>query len=256
MAERLKEQPPDGSRRRFLKYSGAAIGGAVIGGVIGGAIAGGFRKQPAPTAPTPAPGAQPAADYNQATMFFTKGQLQMTQAAVERIFPKDELGPGANELGVPYYIDHQLASPWGINGREYRMGPFVKGEATQGDYQSIHRNEVFALGLVAMENASKQKYSKPFIELSDDEKDSILSSLEKGEIMVINGITGKSFFDLLRNLTIEGVYSDPLYGGNKNMQGWKMRKYPGNQMSYLNIMDKDQFVAMEPLSLHDHLASH
>jgi gluconate 2-dehydrogenase gamma chain len=55
-------------------------------------------------------------------------------------------------------------------------------------------------------------------------------------------------------MTMEGVYSDPVYGGNKNMLGWKMRQYPGNQMSYTNIMEKTEFVVIEPRSLHDHFA--
>ncbi|CAG7627068.1 gluconate 2-dehydrogenase subunit 3 family protein [Paenibacillus allorhizosphaerae] len=254
MAERNTDQPPDRSRRRFLKYSGAAIGGAVVGGGIVGAFTGGFGKKPAaPAAPEPA---KPVADFNKAPMFFTQTQLQITEAAAERIFPKDENGPGATDLGVAFYIDHQMASPYGVNAREYRMGPFVRGEATQGDYQSILRHEVFTMGLQALDDASNKKYSKSFVDLSDEEKDAILGSMEKGEIMVVNGITGKTFFNLLRVMTIEGVYSDPVYGGNKNMEGWKMRKYPGNQMSFTNIMAEDKFVAMEPRSLHDHFATH
>jgi gluconate 2-dehydrogenase gamma chain len=253
MAEGHKENMPNDSRRKFLKYSGTAIGSAVVGGVIGSAITNNYRKAPtAPAAPAPSP-AKSAADYNQAPMFFNQAQLQMTEAAAERIFPKDEIGPGATELGVAFYIDHQLASPWGVNSREYRMGPFKPGEVTQGDYQRIQRHEVFTMGLQAMEDASQKKYTKSFTDLAPAEKDAILTSLEKGEIMVVNGVTGKTFFNLLQSLTMEGVYSDPLYGGNKDMQGWKMRKYPGNQMSYTSIIDKD-FVAMEPRSLHDHFA--
>lgn len=256
MAERQSEQPQSDSRRRFLKYSGAAIGGAVVGGVIGGAIANNYRKSPAPTEPGN-PAKQPsAADFNQAPMFFTQSQLQLTEAAAERIFPKDELGPGAAELGVAFYIDHQLAGRWGHNVREYRMGPFQAGETTQGQHQSIPRHEVFTMGLQAIEDASKSKYNKSFTELADEEKDAILTSLQKGEIAVVSGVTGQTFFNMLRTMTIEGVYSDPMYGGNKNMQGWKMRNYPGNQMTYTAIIEKEEFVAMEPRSLHDHFGSH
>ncbi|MEW9699875.1 gluconate 2-dehydrogenase subunit 3 family protein [Paenibacillus sp. SI8] len=254
MADPIKGNAPDGSRRSFLKYTGTAIGGVVVGGVVGSALSGGFKKKETTPAPSPAAQTAPAADYNQAPMFFNQAQLQLTEAAADRIFPKDDSGPGAAELGVAFYIDHQMASPWGVNSREYRMGPFLKAEPTQGDYPSITRHELFTMGLQSMEDASKNKYSKSFIELAPEEKDAILTSLEKGEIMVINGITGKTFFNLLRRMTMEGIYSDPVYGGNKNMQGWKMRKYPGNQMTYASIMDKDQFVVMEPRSLHDHFA--
>ncbi|MNQ99892.1 Gluconate 2-dehydrogenase subunit 3 precursor [compost metagenome] len=247
---------PDHSRRRFLKYTGTAIGGAVVGGVIGSAVSGGFKKDASTSTPSPtiSPKPQAAADYNQAPMFFNQAQLQITEAAAERIFPKDESGPGATELGVAFYIDHQLASPWGVNARTYRMGPFVKGEATQGDYLSIQRHELVTMGLNSLEETAKTKHTKGFVDIKPEEQDAILTSMEKGEINVVNGVTGKTFFNLFRVLVMEGVYSDPLYGGNKNMAGWKMRKYPGNQMSYTNIIDKDQFVAMEPRSLHDHFA--
>ncbi|MGG1517231.1 gluconate 2-dehydrogenase subunit 3 family protein [Paenibacillus oryzisoli] len=256
MAERPNEQAPDQSRRSFLKYTGTAIGGAVVGGVIGSAVSGGFKKSAGEPSPSPsasaAPQAQAPSDFNQAPMFFNQLQLQITEAAAERIFPKDDKYPGATDLGVAFYIDHQLASPWGVNARTYRMGPFVKGEATQGDYQSIERHELITMGLNTLEETSKTKHSKSFTELAPEEQDTILTSMEKGEINVVNGITGKTFFNLFRVLVMEGVYSDPLYGGNKNMAGWKMRKYPGNQMSYANMMDKDAFVSMEPRSLHDH----
>jgi gluconate 2-dehydrogenase gamma chain len=253
MADQLNKQPPDSSRRKFLKYSGTAIGGVVVGGVIGGALTGGFQKKQA--APVPSE-TNTAIDFNQAPMFFNQAQLQMTEAAAERIFPKDEIGPGASELGVAFYIDHQMASPWGVNSREYRLGPFVKGEVTQGDYQSIQRHEVFTMGLQAMEEASKKAYSKSFIEIADEERDAVLTAMQKGEIKVVNEVMGKSFFNILLNLTMEGVYSDPLYGGNKNMLGWKMRKYPGNQMTYTDIMEKEDFVDMAPRSLRDHFVAH
>ncbi|NHN31718.1 gluconate 2-dehydrogenase subunit 3 family protein [Paenibacillus agricola] len=258
MEDKHNEQPSSNSRRRFLKYSGTAIGGVIVGGVIGRALSDGFgstSEVPAPT-PTPATELPAAGAFNQAPMFFTQSQLQMTEAAAELIYPKDELGPGAAELGVAFYIDHQMASPWGVNAREYRMGPFVQGEVTQGNYQSIGRHQLFTMGLQSMEEASRQKYDKGFMDLTEEEKTAILTLMEKGEVAVVNGVTGKTFFNMLRTLTMEGVYSDPLYGGNKDMLGWKMRKYPGNQMSYTEIMDKDQFIVMEPRSLRDHFAAH
>lgn len=245
------DQRQQNSRRRFLKYSGAAIGGVVVTSVIAGCTTKKNTGTPAPTETQP-----PVQNFNEATMFFNQAQLQITEAATERIFPKDDLGPGAAELGVAFYIDHQLAGQYGNNVREYRIGPFGHAEATQGDYQSIQRHELFTMGLQALDDESNKKYSKGFTELADEEKDAILTSMQKGEITVVTGITGQSFFNLLRSMTMEGIYSDPLYGGNKNMGGWKMKKYPGNQMSYANMIEKDEFVVMDPRSLHDHFAAH
>src|SRR5258708_31102 len=41
---------------------------------------------------------------------FTAEQFMTVGAACERILPADE-DPGANDLGVPFYIDSQLADP-------------------------------------------------------------------------------------------------------------------------------------------------
>ncbi|WP_068775604.1 gluconate 2-dehydrogenase subunit 3 family protein [Paenibacillus sp. FJAT-26967] len=254
MAENQTKPPKDASRRNFLKVSGAALGGLVAGGVIGGIVGSSMNGATKPE--QAAPETQPAGnakDYNQAPMFFNQEQLRITEAAAERIFPKDELGPGAKELGVAYYIDHQMAGQWGLNAKDYMMGPFYKAEVTQGYQDSYKRNELFVMGLQVLNDHSSKKYQKAFADLAANEQDEVLTAFEKGKEVQLNGVPSSTFFEMLRTLTIEGVYSDPLYGGNKNMGGWKMRKYPGDQMSYMTIIDKNEFVTMEPLSLHDHL---
>ena len=44
--------------------------------------------------------------------------------------------------------------------------------------------------------------------------------------------TGGGFFDMLLNDTYEGMFADPLYGGNRDFAGWKLVGYPGAQRSY------------------------
>ena len=65
----------------------------------------------------------------------------------------------------------------------------------------------------------------------------------------MNGLLSQEFFFLLQRSTIEGVYSDPLYGGNKNMDGWRMKEFPGAQASYMGVIDSEDFVKMDPVSL-------
>ncbi|MFH5182226.1 gluconate 2-dehydrogenase subunit 3 family protein [Paenibacillus sp. TAB 01] len=256
MSKDSSQTPESQSRRQFLKYSGTAIGGAIVGGVIGGAIAAN-RKNNTANPPTGQPETTPAAkDYSQALMYFTQDQFDTTEAAAERIFPKDDLGPGAKDLGVAYFIDHQLASQWGNNGKEYMLGPFITGEPTQGNYPSIKRHDLFTHGLRALQDSSQSKYQKAFQELTPEQQDELLGLFEKGEQVTVTGATAQQFFNLLKNFTLEGVYADPLYGGNKDMQGWKMRNFPGNQMSYTEIMAKDEFVKIDPASLHDHMMAH
>ena len=59
------------------------------------------------------------------------------------------------------------------------------------------------------------------------EQDDKLTSIEKTH-----------FFQLLRTHTIEGMFCDPMHGGNAGLIGWQLVGYPGPQMSYRNEIDK------------------
>ncbi|THF74251.1 gluconate 2-dehydrogenase subunit 3 family protein [Cohnella fermenti] len=257
MAKDGADRPQDESRRRFLKYTGTAVGGLVVGGVVGGLIgsqAKNAKEEPAPSPSGSAPAASNERDYNQALMFFNQEQFQTAEAAAERIFPTDDLGPGAKDLGAAFFIDHQMAGMYGTNARDYMTPPFQTAEAYQGYQLAFKRQELMALGLDALDEYSQDKHQSAFVKLSEDLQDEVLSAFEANEVE-LKGIPAATFFTMLRNLTIEGVYADPLYGGNKNMTGWKMKSYPGNQMSYYDAIEKDGLVKYEPQSLHDHLTS-
>lgn len=78
--------------------------------------------------------------------------------------------------------------------------------------------------------------------------DEILTAFQKGEVK-LNGVTSSFFFTLLRSATLEGAYSDPIYGGNNNMDGWKMKNFPGHQAAYINVIESDKFQKIKPQSL-------
>lgn len=252
MANDKPNQPQDESRRRFLKYSGTAIGGVVLGGVIGGLVGANLKDKDKEETPA-APQTTTDKDYNQALMFFNQNQFLTAEAASERLFPTDDLGPGAKELGVAFFIDHQMASAYGTNSRDYMQPPYYKAEATQGYQLIFKRRELIALGLDTMDEYSNTKYQKAFVEITPEEQDAVLKAFESDDIGEIKNVPASTFFAMFLNLTLEGLYADPLYGGNKNMGGWKMRNFPGNQMSYTEYIEKEEFVKLEPMSLHDHL---
>jgi len=249
-------------RRTFLKQTGLVVGGVIGGGIVGGLIGN------AVATPEPKVEVQTvtetqtvekvvektvAADYGQALQFFTQEQFEVVEAAMERIFPADENGPGAKELGAAYFIDHQLAGSYGVNGKEYMSGPFYPGEPTQGYQYQLTRQEIYEIGIKGIQDWCQKKYNKKFTELSEAEQDEVLTALQKGEVDTFVGYPPASFFSLLRTNTLEGVYSDPLYGGNKDMGGWRMKKYPGSQMSYTQYIDKDEVPTIEPVSLKSHM---
>ena len=239
------------SRRTFIKNSGLTVGGVVLGGALGSLL---INKDMPTTIETHTHNATvSSSNPNEALMYLTLEQYAVVEAAAERIFPEDELGPGAKSLGVAMYIDHQLASPWGLSAKEYMTGPFKVGTATQG-YQGRQKNaEIFMMGLTALENYTRANYENAsFNSLTVEQQDAILMDFENtsGEDkVIITGITSNQFFNMLKNLTLEGLYSDPMYGGNKNMGGWKLKNYPGHQMSFKADMEKEKFIVYKPQSL-------
>ncbi|MDQ0271529.1 gluconate 2-dehydrogenase subunit 3 family protein [Cytobacillus purgationiresistens] len=239
------------SRRRFIRNSSYVAGGLVGGGLIGGLIGSNLSNDNKDESGTKGQQHENTA-YQQAPLYFTNPEIfAILVAATDRIFPEDETGPGANDLGVPFFIDHQLAGSWGNNTREYMQGPFFPGSNFQGYQSPLKRHEVFDAGLQAIQKYSNEKFDSNFAELEGEQQDEILTAFQKDEVK-IHGVTSKTFFNILRQATIEGVYADPAYGGNINMDGWKMKGFPGHQMSYHGQIESDEFIEIEPNSLHSY----
>jgi gluconate 2-dehydrogenase gamma chain len=185
-------------------------------------------------------------------MFFTKALEFSTLAeAAERIFPADENGPGAKELAVPFFIDNQLAGSYGNHSREYMSGPFFPGAPTQGYQSSVYRKDVILLGLQALNDQAQASYKKNFPSLTDAQKDEILTMCEK-DTLKIKEISSAYFFNTLKGMVLAGAYADPIYNGNDNKNGWRMKKYPGHQMAYMGVITNPVFETIEPMSLGDH----
>ena len=238
------------TRRTFIKNSGMTVGGLVLGGAIG-SLFGGKTETVKETSHSTAPAL--SVNPSEALMFFTPEQYRLTQVASDRIYPTDENGPGAMDLNAAIYIDHQLASPWGLNAKEYMSGPFFKAEITQGSQVRILRKDLFLLGLKALDTHSSSKYKMSFSELETEQQDLVLTDFSEGKAPDISTVSSTLFFNLLRTLTIEGVYADPLYGGNKDMIGWSMRKYPGSRMNYVQEIQSEKFVKLDPQGLNSHM---
>lgn len=237
-----KGKEVDSSRRRFMKNTGIALGGVVGGSLIGGLVTNQMKTgEKASTQKT-------ELKYEEARMFFTRFEdFVVLEQATERIFPKDANGPGAIELGVPYFIDKQMAGTWGTNSGDYRLGPYPVSNPSV-EHSSLTRGLIMITGIRKMNQLSQEQFNNTFDKSSEDQQIEILQALQNGEVE-IEGVNASSFFNLLRTLTLEGVYSDPLYGGNRDMAGWKMKEYPGAVTSYANIIESEEFVKAEPTSL-------
>jgi gluconate 2-dehydrogenase gamma chain len=244
------------SRRTFIKNSGLTVGGVVLGGALGSLLG---KDSTTKTVDTGVHSQATSTNFNQALMYFDKTQFDTIEAASEIIYPKTDVGPGAKELLVAYYIDHQLAGSFGLNSKEYMTGPFFPSEAVpeQGHQTHLNRQQIFNIGIVALnqEATNKSKEKTTFSALTEEQQIEILKDFEADKVKLNGAASSSYFFRLLRKATIEGVYADPLYGGNKDMAGWKMKNFPGHQVGYTNTLEKDEFVKIAPMSLnsqHNH----
>ena len=221
-------------RRRFL--IGSALAG--IGGVAAAAIHDGELGAPAQTIRGAVPWQEGTADAPPGAsgtgfVFFSSTEAAFIEAALARLIPNDPVGPGAIEANVPFFLDRQLAGKFGHGDHYFLGGPWPKGTPEQG-YQSrfspaqLYRAAIAAIDKYAAANFNGAMFSK----LTAEDQDKLLKGLESGEITLEDRVDGKSFFTMLLQNTKEGYFSDPIYGGNKDMGAWEMIGFPGAHYDY------------------------
>ncbi len=165
-------------------------------------------------------------------VFFTSAEAETMEAIVDRLIPPDQETPGGKDAGCAVYIDNQLAGPYGSSEGLYTQGPFEKGAPQQGSQSPLTPAAQYRRGLAALKTYCKSKYEgKSLAQLPDQTKDEVLGGLEKGSIELPEQ-DAKTFFKHLLKDTREGFFADPIYGGNRDMAGWKMIGFPGARYDY------------------------
>ncbi|MGN6459756.1 MAG: gluconate 2-dehydrogenase subunit 3 family protein [Pseudolabrys sp.] len=182
--------------------------------------------------------------------FLSSAEVAFLDAAVARLIPADELGPGAKEAGATDFIDRQLAGSYGQATHWYMQGPWANGEKTQGYQSRMSPAELYRTAIKAVDDHCRSALKgREFAALSSNEQDQVLSGLEKNEIKLTD-VDAQTFFDVLLQNTIEGYFSDPLYGGNRDMVGWKLIGFPGARYDYRPYVGKhNEKLAFDPVGI-------
>jgi gluconate 2-dehydrogenase gamma chain len=166
-------------------------------------------------------------------IFFTADEAAFVEAALARLIPADDLGPGALEAEVPYFIDQQLAGVYGAGARFYSEGPFGATTPFQGYQWPLSPADLYQVGIAATDQYCRQKYKKRFADLDPTKQDDVLKGLQGVAAAVdLQEIPGTAFFAQLLGDTKDGFFADPIYGGNKDMAGWKLVGFPGVAADY------------------------
>ncbi len=187
----------DDTRRAFLV--GAALGAAAGTGLVTDARAQGHDMQTSGAATH----AMTTADGHGA--FFNDDDAATVAAFAERIWPAAPGRPGAIEIGVLNYIDLALAGAY-------------------SDMQDFYRR-----GLAQLDAYCRSTQQKPFAQLAAAQQDDVIHALEQGKATGFAWPPARLFFNTVRTHVMEGLFADPVYGGNKNFEGWRQISFPGGQ---------------------------
>ncbi|KZD11987.1 hypothetical protein AUP43_05765 [Oceanibaculum pacificum] len=182
--------------------------------------------------------------------FLTAAEKHCLDALTGRLIPSDEYGPGAPEAGVTTFIDRQLAGFFGRGDRWYMQAPFRDGIPGQG-YQSEHAPaQLYRRALASLDAFCRATFGgRLYAELETEAQDELLRQMEAGDLS-LEGVSAETFFGLLWENTIEGFFCDPLYGGNRDMVGWKLVGFPGARYDYRDVLDHNGApVRLEPVGL-------
>jgi gluconate 2-dehydrogenase gamma chain len=212
-------------RRNFLLGAGTAMAAGL-----------------APLAPPDATAADqpPAAPASPAepepSLTLTATEAAFLSAVADTMIPADDLSPSGSECGIVTYIDRQLAGAYGAGAKMYRNGPFRRGKPEQGYQLALTPREYFATGIAAANAWTRKTYGKEFDRLGAPERAATLSAMEHGSAEFEN-FSARAFFSRLHAIVMEGFFSDPMYGGNRNKAGWGLLGFPGLQATYADKVD-------------------
>lgn len=179
------------SRRNLLKGVGLT-GAAIMTTGNGSVIAQSSGTQSAPV----------LIPVREAFETLTAAESAALDAFASRILPSDDGTPGAHEARAVHYIDRGLTSAMAAS------------------------RDLYAAGLAALDAYAMELGVSSFNMLPATDQDAIIEAMIENAIPSHPALSA-GFFNTVRTHTIEGTFSDPYYGGNRNFVGWDLIGYPG-----------------------------
>ena len=209
----------DSGRREFLVR--AIVGtGAIAGAEL---VPSTYAQNEAHREATAPAQSHSAADGHGA--FFNHEDAATVAAFAERLMPGASGKPGAHDAGVLNYIDLALAGAY-------------------SDLQDFYRR-----GLAQLDVYCRKIYHEPFVKLEPSRQDEVIAALEAGKVTEFTWPNPQDFFNTVRTHTMEGMFADPIYGGNKDYAGWKLVGFPGAQPIFTRTdMESKQAFTRAPIT--------
>lgn len=175
-----KEMPADITRREAIKNIGLGVGVIATLPVLGQIGFGQAHSGHEHVAMT----AQKAARGKAALKFFTPDENRTLIEVCEQIIPADDHSPGAKAARVNEYIDTIVdASP----------------DSTKMSWRE---------GLKALNDKSREMFSKPFAEATSEQQVQLLTEISKNEFAPKTD--AEMFFRRVKGATIDGYYTSEI----------------------------------------------
>jgi len=205
----------DSTRRSFLKRAAVGAGAVAGSGLVPNAYTqtveqhNGNAAAPAESHPTSV----------QHGAFFNYEQATTVAAFSERLMPGAPGKPGARDANVVNYIDLALAGAY-------------------ADLQDFYRR-----GLAQLDAYCRATYKQSFTQLDAAKQDEVIGALEQGKAGGFTWPSAREFFNVVRTHTMEGMFADPIYGGNRDFAGWRLVGFPGAQGNFtaVDLQNKQTF---------------
>ncbi|MFD2795795.1 gluconate 2-dehydrogenase subunit 3 family protein [Promicromonospora vindobonensis] len=171
----------------------------------------------------------------------------------------------------PTYTHGPYAAAYERSPDEVEQGevPVAEAQLYRYGYQGSRvPRDTYRLGLAALDRYAQTRFGRFFADLGQDRQDEILVVLDDcnqrseaadqitGEAAgdatsdagagvvttsddvldqaeeVFGAVDPGGFFSMVRTDTIEGMFADPVYGGNQDLAGWRLVGWPAAQRSY------------------------
>ena len=160
---------------------------------------------------------------------------RVLDAAVARLIPADDLGPGRRKRASPLFIDRQLAGALGTMARNYRQGPWPEGTPQQGFQSRLTPQEIYRAAIRETNVTASSRYEKAFEFLAAAAAGRSAARAGGGQARARLRSPATLFFGLLLGQHAWKASSPiPIYGGNRDKAGWKLVGFPGVPASNYN----------------------
>ncbi|HEX7005438.1 MAG TPA: gluconate 2-dehydrogenase subunit 3 family protein [Trueperaceae bacterium] len=138
-----------------------------------------------------------------------------------------------------------------------------------GYQSSLTPREIYRKGVQQVDAYCRERFGAPFVELAEGDQEAVVETMAESPGEVFGPVAPgqpqrgggpqdevgfhapalREFFEVVRNHVIEGMFADPLYGGNRNLAGWYLLGYPGAQRAYTPVEFQTEGTVKEPQSI-------